>query len=105
MREADGGNVVIDVSVETSSSRPGLHGYDPWRSRLQLRVGAPPRGGMANREVVELVAALLDVASGRVSIVSGATSRRKAVRVEGLALDTAISRLEEALTTGGGEGP
>jgi uncharacterized protein YggU (UPF0235/DUF167 family) len=49
---------------------------------LPARVRAAPEGGQANKALLMLVAQALDCAKGAVSLVSGATSRLKTVRVE-----------------------
>ena len=51
---------------------------------LLVRVTAPPVDGAANEALVRLLAKRLRVAKGAVRIVSGDTSRRKTVEVEGL---------------------
>jgi len=93
--------VTIELHVEPGSSRPGLAGYDPWRRNLRLKVRAQPRGGEATREAVELLAGLLGVASARVTVVAGATSRQKTFRVEGLSLEAARVALAPHVAAGG----
>jgi len=93
--------VTIDLHVEPGSSRPGLAGYDPWRRRLRLKVRAPPRGGEATGEAVDVLADLLGVAPSRIVVVAGATSRQKTLRVEGLRLEDARDALAPHLAPGG----
>jgi uncharacterized protein len=68
----------VDVWVVPGASRSeitGMHG-----EVLRVRVAAPPEGGKANKAVE----ALLSEATGaRVRLVSGASSRRKRLLVEG----------------------
>jgi uncharacterized protein YggU (UPF0235/DUF167 family) len=49
-----------------------------------VRVTEPPLEGRANAALVKLIARRAGVAKGRVSIVRGARSRDKLVRVEGI---------------------
>ena len=51
---------------------------------MLVRVTEPPVEGRANAALVKLIAKRAGVAKGRVSIVRGARSRDKLVRVEGL---------------------
>jgi hypothetical protein len=51
---------------------------------LQARVTAPPVDGRANKALCRLVAKRAGVAPSRVSVVRGAKSRDKLLRVEGL---------------------
>ena len=50
---------------------------------LLVRVTAPPEGGRANKAVCRLIARALGIAPTRVTILRGAASREKLVRVEG----------------------
>lgn len=63
---------------------------------LLVRVTAPPVDGKANQALRRLIAKRAGVALGRVSIVRGAASRDKLVRVEGIDGHT----LEQALREG-----
>ena len=51
---------------------------------LLVRVTSPPEGGKANTAVCRLIAKRLGVAPTRVSVVRGAGSREKVLRIEGL---------------------
>jgi uncharacterized protein (TIGR00251 family) len=79
----DGDAIAFDVLVQPRASRARIgpvHG-----DRLKIAVTAPPVDGEANAAVVELVAAELGVARGAVEVVAGHASRRKTVRVRGVA--------------------
>ena len=62
----------------------GLHG-----EALKLRVAAPPREGRANDELAAFVAEALGVPRKSVTVVKGAASRRKTVRVSAPEVDPA----------------
>lgn len=49
---------------------------------LRVRVTVPPEGGRANAAVIAAVAQAIGVAKTRLTIVRGATSRDKVVRVD-----------------------
>jgi uncharacterized protein (TIGR00251 family) len=57
----------------------GSHG-----DAVKIRVAAPPVDGAANAELVRFLAARLNVPTARVTIVGGASGRRKTVAVEGM---------------------
>jgi len=72
----------INLRVTPSASRDALMG---WRGDvLHLRVTAPAQRGKANQAVLRLLAAALGIDRRRLRIVRGATSRQKAVFVDGL---------------------
>jgi uncharacterized protein YggU (UPF0235/DUF167 family) len=54
---------------------------------LLARVAAPPVDGKANAALCALIASALGVPKSRVSVVRGAGSRDKVVRVEGAGAD------------------
>ena len=66
----------------------GWHG-----GALKIAVSAPPERGKANEAVIRLLAGHLGLPRDRVSIVSGAASRDKTVRVEGLTASGIRARL------------
>jgi uncharacterized protein (TIGR00251 family) len=79
---AHDGYVVVDVHVQPRSGRTavvGRHG-----AALKLRVAAPPTEGRANDATCALLARTLGVKDGAVSLVSGASSRTKRIRIDGV---------------------
>ncbi len=60
----------------------GMHG-----ARLKVRLAAPPVDGKANRALTDWAAEWLGVPRSAVTLVRGATSRQKTLRIEGLALE------------------
>lgn len=87
------GGVVMDVEVVPGSRESVFPaGYNAWRKRIEAKVKAPPEDGKANAELCRLAEAALGL--GRVSVQSGATSRRKSLKVEGATVDQVAHALE-----------
>jgi len=86
---ADG--IVITVRVIPRAGRSELAGTRD--GSLLVRLHAPPVDGAANVELIALLADILGVPRRDVTITSGATSRRKRVKVVGITADRAASRL------------
>jgi uncharacterized protein (TIGR00251 family) len=89
---------ILEVEVAPKSRKPGVVGRRG--GALRVRVASAPEGGRANKELVGLVAAFLGVKRGAVSVLKGATSRRKLLEVEGLAegeLAAALARAPKAV--------
>lgn len=84
----------LEVEVTPKSRKPGVVGRRG--GALKVRVAAAPEGGRANKELVALVARFLGVKRGAVSVLRGATSRRKLLEVEGLAEDELAAALARA---------
>ncbi len=88
---------VIRVHVVPSARDPGIDGPDPWRGALVVRVHAPATKGGANAELRKRLADALEVEPGRVTLLGGARSRDKTVRVQGLAGEEVRRLLGDAL--------
>jgi len=58
---------------------------------LKVAVNAPPEDGKANAAVIALLAEAFDVAKAAVSVVAGATDRRKLVEILGNSRDLGAS--------------
>lgn len=80
--------VTIDVWVVPGASRTKLAGL--YGEKVKLRVTAPPEGGRANREAVEL---LEDLLGTPVSLVKGMTSRNKVFELAGHDVETVNRKL------------
>lgn len=75
------GGTRLTVHVQPRAARTevvGLHG-----DALEIRLQAPPVDGAANQALCEFVAGRLGLPGRAVELVSGTTSRRKVLRVEG----------------------
>lgn len=77
------GSVTFDVLVQPRASRAKLGPIHD--GRLKVSVTAPPVDGEANAAVIELLAKALGVPKGSIEVIAGASSRRKTVRIAGVA--------------------
>ncbi|MCX5903291.1 MAG: DUF167 domain-containing protein [Proteobacteria bacterium] len=59
--------------------RAGIH-----NNALRIKLTSPPVDNEANKQCCALLAKILGIAKGQVSIVHGKTSRRKVVKIEGV---------------------
>jgi uncharacterized protein (TIGR00251 family) len=69
------------VKVVPRASKPGISAAG---GTLRVRLQAPPVDGAANTELIEVLASAFGLAKRAVSIVAGAHSRTKRVRLEGI---------------------
>jgi uncharacterized protein len=77
------GGVSFAVKVHPRAKKNAITGEAG--NALKVALTAPPVDGKANEACIEFFAKLLKVPRPSVSIASGATSRNKVIRVEGLA--------------------
>lgn len=83
----------IAVSVKPGSRRPGISVRG---DEVEVRVAAPARDGLANEAVRRAVADAAGCASSSVTLVRGATARRKTFAVRGMTREQLLLRLRAA---------
>ena len=87
------GTVVVSLHVQPGAARAGVAGRHG--DALKVKVAEAPEGGRANVAVRRLLADALGVRPGDVEVVSGSASRRKRVRIRGLAPDRIAAWLDQ----------
>ena len=78
---ADRGTV-ISCHVQPNASKTSVVGM--YGSDLKVALKSPPVDGKANQAVCDFFRKLLKLPSSRVRLVSGETSRRKRIRLDGV---------------------
>lgn len=82
--EAGGVRLAVRLTPRGGSDRiDGLVAAADGAQALAVRVRAVPEAGQANRALLALLAAQLAIPAAAVTLVSGATSRRKLVHLRG----------------------
>lgn len=89
------GGAEFPVKVVPNSSRTRVAGM--LGGTLKLAVAAPPEGGKANSQVIELLAKLLERRRADVEIRAGTSRPAKRVFVAGLSAEDVRQRLVEAI--------
>jgi hypothetical protein len=77
------GGITVAVRVRPRSARAGIEGVEG--EVLRVRLTAPPVEGLANKQLIEVMARAMGVAKSRVTILRGEGARTKLVAIEGLA--------------------
>jgi hypothetical protein len=87
------GGIRVRLKVQPKARRNAILDVGPDREGMALRVAvnAPPEDGKANAAVIALLAEAFDVAKAAVSVVAGATDRRKLVEIRGNSRDLGAS--------------
>jgi len=83
----------ISIYVQPRASKTAVAGMHD--GCVKVRLAAPPVDGAANAALIEFVAERLGLAKSRVRIVSGQTSRRKVVEVDGIGVEQLAEALRE----------
>jgi uncharacterized protein (TIGR00251 family) len=86
-------SVRISVYVQPRASKTGVVGMhgDAWK----IRVAAPPVDNAANAELIEFLAAKLNLPKRSVRVAAGGTGRRKIVEIAGVSLEAVVAALTE----------
>ena len=90
----------LTFNVQPNARRNEVVGCEDgvWR----VKIAAPPVKGKANRELVHFLCTLLGVTRGSITIVKGATSRRKLIAIDGLSEAEVHQRLAARMPKGEG---
>ncbi len=91
---AKGAGVEFEVFAKPSAKKSAVRGLRD--GALEVAVAAPPKEGEANEELVRFLAEALGVPRRDVTLVRGASARRKRVCVVGLSLEQLRARLAHA---------
>jgi len=74
---------IFTVRVTPKASRTAVVFCQDDRADLAVRVTVEPEGGKANKAVIAALAGALGVATSRITLIRGETSRLKTFRVAG----------------------
>lgn len=76
--------VILDLEISAGAKETAVHGYNPWRKRIEIRLSERAQKGRANAELVSFLSDLFKVNSGNVRIISGLTNSKKSVKIAGM---------------------
>ena len=74
--------VTLKIKVEPRSSRKGISGVVG--DAIKIKVNAPPVGGAANEELIEVLSEEFGIKKKSIKILRGMSSRNKVVEIEGV---------------------
>lgn len=92
LRETSEG-VIVAVRVRPRSSRAGFDCL--LEDALSIRLRSAPVDGKANKELIETLADLFDVAKSRVRFVAGETSKTKRLLLAGITAGEVLAVIEQ----------
>lgn len=73
------GDLVLDLSIQPRGSKDEF--VAPHGDRFKVRITAPPVDGKANAHLIKFLAKSFGVTKADVSLISGAHSRQKSLRI------------------------
>jgi uncharacterized protein len=87
--ESDGVILCVKLQPRASANEIG----EPLGNELRIKVSAPPVDSAANEALVKLLAERLDCPRNRIELVRGNTSRHKVLKLHGISVELALSKL------------
>jgi uncharacterized protein len=90
-----GTDVILPVAVQPRASRNAMAGL--YGNALKLLLTAPAVEGAANAACLRLLANLLGISRARLSIVRGAKTRQKLIRITNISVDALHAQLRNLL--------
>ena len=72
----------LQIKVIPSSSKDCIAGW--LQDTLKVKVKAPPDKGKANKAVIKTLEKTLELPKGSITIISGTTSTRKTIELDGV---------------------
>ena len=88
------GYLTVELSARPGSGERGFLRTRP--SGPVVALNSVPENGRANRELIDFIAAVLDVPTASVSIIKGQGARQKVIRVETLSPGAVAAKLVDA---------
>ncbi len=82
-------SIILEVKVLPNSSRNKIVGE--FNGALKIAVNAPPEEGKANKAIIDLLSAILDIPKKNIQILSGQTNSHKKIKILGITKDKFIS--------------
>ena len=95
MEQGDG--VLINVEVKPGSKWTEIKGVDEWRDCIEIAVQERAERGSANRDVIKFLSSLFSISSNQITIVKGERSRKKCIKISGLAKKELLSVLKNEI--------
>ncbi|MEW6116679.1 MAG: DUF167 domain-containing protein [Nitrospirota bacterium] len=83
--------IVIEVKVIPRSSKKEIIGTVD--ATVKIKLTAPPVGGAANEQLIELLADRFGVKKSDITIMKGESSTRKTVKIRGYSYDSEHDRV------------
>ncbi len=87
--------VVLDLEVSPGAKETAVHGYNPWRKRIEVRLSERAQKGKANEQLVSFLSELFHVNSRDVRIITGPLNTKKSLLIIGAQMHDILKVLME----------
>jgi uncharacterized protein (TIGR00251 family) len=90
-----GEGVVLDLDISPGAKATCIHGYNPWRKRIEVRLSERAHKGKANEQLISFLSDLFHVYSRDVRIITGLADSKKSLLIIGAELQDILKLLKE----------
>jgi uncharacterized protein (TIGR00251 family) len=75
--------ILVSVKVEPRSSVKGFAGILD-ETMVKIKLTAPPSGGAANRQLIEVISDATGIKKSQIEIIKGFSSKKKIIAIKGV---------------------
>ena len=87
--------VVLDLDISPGAKATCIHGYNPWRKRIEVRLSERAQKGKANEQLISFLSDLFHVNTRDVRIITGSTNSKKSLLIAGAQMPEILKILTE----------
>lgn len=87
--------VVLDLEVSPGAKKTGVHGFNIWRKRIEIRLSERSERGRANEQLISFFADLFNIDSRNIQIITGLIGSKKSVKITGIDASDILKVLNE----------
>ena len=87
--------VVLDLEISPGAKETVVHGYNPWRRRIEVRLSERAQNGKANEQLISFLSDLFHINSRNVRIITGPANRKKSLLIIGAKMPDILAALTE----------
>ncbi len=87
--------VILDLEIAAGAKENAVHGYNPWRRRIEVRLSERAEKGRANDQLVFFFSCLFRINSRDIQIITGLTNSKKSVKIIGARAEDILRTLIE----------
>ncbi len=87
--------VVLDLEISPGAKKTDVHGYNPWRKRIEVRLSERAQKGKANEQLISFLSDLFHVNSRDVRIITGSTNSKKSLLIASAKMPDILKILTE----------
>lgn len=87
--------VVLDLDISPGAKATCIHGYNPWRKRIEVRLSERAQKGKANDQLISFLSDIFNVNSRDVRIITGSTNSKKSLLIVGAKMPDILKILTE----------